>query len=445
MWKLLAFIVSSLLLVVVALPVDQSTIIDAKPIILEAVDLPTENAVVVELKPTVEEKPAELAFDAITDESNEPQPSGSLSNGDASSESIPSGSLPSGLALGESAPSGVPPSSSTARPTVTTFVEAIPFNPAAPPRRQVHYDQRQEGKFNIRADLDNFVILVVPSSGASLLDLLKRSNSKSHHNKRTHSKGHKKYYSKNSSTVKSHDKTVQESNRLDYLRPEPVELIARPIRDEFIEGRTPYHVDISSAEISPAAPTSIADLPLSNVNPSIVGPTVYLPTSIQGNAYARNFDLLPSTSGLAIYPRHRKSLTNDDQSINTNSVLLTPLPNTNNHNNQHAINTIVDDDDNTGYGDLIKPKPATPILTGPDFFSLNVASIDPLAVVVHDDDDDTTKLAATTTTTSTSTSTHDINNSRLELTLLGAQEQCGPDRRRDSYGVCQFVPQDYAT
>lgn len=80
MWKLLAFIVSSLLLVVVALPVDQSTIIDAKPIILEAVDLPTENAVVVELKPTVEEKPieeakpAELAFDAITDESNEPQP-----------------------------------------------------------------------------------------------------------------------------------------------------------------------------------------------------------------------------------------------------------------------------------------------------------------------------------------------------------------------------------
>jgi hypothetical protein len=28
-----------------------------------------------------------------------------------------------------------------------------------------------------------------------------------------------------------------------------------------------------------------------------------------------------------------------------------------------------------------------------------------------------------------------------ELKLLGAEEQCGPDRRRDSYGVCQFINQ----
>jgi len=54
----------------------------------------------------------------------------------------------------------------------------------------------------------------------------------------------------------------------------------------------------------------------------------------------------------------------------------------------------------------------------------------------------------TVTTTDEETNTHDgINNSNddrgWELTLLGAQEQCGPDRKRDSYGICQFVPQDY--
>lgn len=36
-------------------------------------------------------------------------------------------------------------------------------------------------------------------------------------------------------------------------------------------------------------------------------------------------------------------------------------------------------------------------------------------------------------------------NDQWQLELLGAQEQCGPDRRRDSYGICQFVPQDYTT
>jgi len=38
----------------------------------------------------------------------------------------------------------------------------------------------------------------------------------------------------------------------------------------------------------------------------------------------------------------------------------------------------------------------------------------------------------------------ELANAQWELSLLGAEEQCGPDRRRDSYGVCQFVPADYA-
>lgn len=418
MWKLSAFIVSSLLLVAVALPVEQDAeTINLKPVVLEAVDVPTNSAPAVEAKPSEEAKPTEETVPLVEPL---PQPTDAVKPAEEVQPIVevkPSESKPSELS--DSA------SSSTILPTVTTFVEAVPPTTVTPPRRQVHYDQRQDGKFNIRADLDNFVILVVPSSGLSLLDLLKRSNQKPHHHKRSHNKKHKKFYSKRAQNVKTNDENNKESDRLDYLRPESTESNTRPVGGIFIEGRTPYHVDISSAEISRSAPTTIAELPLSN-NPSVVDATVFLPAQIKGNEHARNLEI-PT---LTIYPRHRKSLTNDDQSINTNSVLLTTIPNDNHNNNnnyQHAfVNGNMNDNGNgNGYGndDIVKTV-QTEILTGPEFYSLNMASIDPLAI------------ASDTKTT---------NDSQLELTLLGAQEQCGPDRRRDSYGICQFVPQDYAT
>lgn len=433
MWKLLAFIVSNLLLVAVAIPIEQDEA--AKPVVVEVIDLPADSASVVEIKPTEENRPVEAAIPLAVPSTQSFEEVKPATDARPVSEAKPVGTKP--IILPESGNSG-----STLSPTVTTFIEALATpstsSPSVtPPRRQVHYDQRQDGKFNIRADLDNFVILVVPSSGLSLLDLLKRSNTKPHHsshgNKRHHTKSHKKYYSK-TTTLKTNDKH--------YLRPETPELAARPVGGEFIEGRTPYHVDISSAEISQAAPaaaaTTIADLPLSN-SPTVVDATVFLPAAIKGNAYARNLQI-PT---LAIYPRHRKSLTNDDQTINTNSVSLTPIQNDNDNGNsngyQHAIiNGNLNDNNenngnngNNGYGgtdddDIVKTvADQTEILTSPEFYSLNMASIDPLA------------LASDTKTTTS--------DSRLELTLLGAQEQCGPDRRRDSYGVCQFVPQDYAT
>lgn len=435
MWKLSAFIVSSLLLVTFALPIEQDA--NSKPIILEAVDIPTSASSAVELedlKPTEASlSPDEPLASAASDEAKPAEVVQLVEIG-------PSESKPSDLTDSSS--------SSTISPTVTTLVETEPSTvpPLTPPRRQVHYDQRQDGKFNIRADLDNFVILVVPSNGLSILDLLKRSNQKPHHHKRNHhNKGHKKYYSKTASSSSSskpqNDKTDKESTRLDYLRPESTDQsIARPIDGEFIEGRTPYHVDISSSEIAQLTSSSIADLPLSN-NPSVVDATVFLPAQMKGNEYARNIDI---STTLAIYPRHRKSLTNDDQSINTNSVLLTPIQNDNinNNNYQHAIINGDDNDNGNGNGNdngyggndgklVLNQTDQTvdQILTGPEFYSLNtMANIDPLALASVD-----TKKTATT------------NHGQLELTLLGAQEQCGPDRRRDSYGICQFVPQDYVT
>lgn len=236
------------------------------------------------------------------------------------------------------------PSFSGSLGPTTTIVESIPFS-LAPPRRQHHYDQRQEGKYNIRADLENFVILVVPSSGNSLLDLLRRSTQRPTHHKRTHHTkhhAHKKYYGNAGKGDDSHLK--KHASRLDYLRPEPSDLIDSPVGGEFIEGRTPYHVDISSSEI--------------------LQPTVE-----------------PATSS----SRSQKRI----------EILTRP--------------ELIDITDSNNSYDTVNVG--------------SVASLDGLA------------LAADAKTA----------NNQWELTLLGAQENCGPDRRRDSYGICQFVPQDYAT
>lgn len=422
MWKLSVFIVSSLFLSAVALPVEKDE--SSKPIVLEAIDLPAESASVVEIKPTEIAKPTEALIPLVVPIALPLDESKPAAIAEPIADAKPIESTPSVFL--ES--SGI----STVSPTVTTLIEALNKPEPTPPRRQVHYDQRQDGKFNIRADLDNFVILVVPSSGTSLLDLLKRSNQKSHHHhhgKHHHAKSNKKYYKK-TTTVKTNDKQYFSNEK----QTEAAVLPAQPVSGEFIEGRTPYHVDISSAEISQTIPASIAELPLAE-NPSVVETTVYLPAQIKGNAHARHLQFPPT---LAIYPRYRKSLTNDDQAFNTNSVSLTPISNDNVNGNEndnsyypHAIiNGNLNDNGNNGnngYGmddDIVKTD-QTEILTAPEFYSLNMASNDPLAIV-----------SDTKTTPS---------DSRLELTLLGAQEQCGPDRRRDSYGVCQFVPQDYAT
>ncbi|GBP13837.1 hypothetical protein EVAR_73284_1 [Eumeta japonica] len=61
--------------------------------------------------------------------------------------------------------------------------------PNLPNRRVITYDQRQEGQYNIRADLDNFMIVLIPpgpSEGFGLLDMLTRpSLRKTAHNSKS--------------------------------------------------------------------------------------------------------------------------------------------------------------------------------------------------------------------------------------------------------------------
>lgn len=339
----------------------------------------------------------------------------------------------------------------------TTFIET-----ALPSSNRPHllYDQRQDGKYNIRADLENFVILVVPSSGNSLLDLLKRSSQRQQqqqqqqqHNKRTHhTKHHKKYHSLLAS--------VKPSEAKNY-RPDGEEAAASG--GEFIEGRTPYHVDISSDEILQPAPygvrslngnaATIADLPLVNLDDNAASTssdasdsTVILST-VSGKS-SESIDSMPS-SNTETSPRLPKSLTIDGYGnpiTSLNTVILTRKYTTNHdqHDSQLSQN----------YNNYFSQKPSVQILDGntvgindnthspnvytqmfdftdskTSFDSLNVGNIDRLALA----GDSSTKADS------------DLANAQWELTLLGAEEQCGPDRRRDSYGVCQFVPADYAT
>lgn len=384
------------------------------------------------------------------------------------------------------------PASSSA--STTTFLETIPLS-VGPPRRQFLYDQRQDGKYNIRADLENFVILVVPSSGNSLLDLLKRSGQRqpqNHHNKRTHhTKHHKKYHAPSSGKPVE---VKRVSNRLDYLN-RPDGDVETPTVGEFIEGRTPYHVDIQSDEIlQPAAFAasngirSIADLPLINLDENTaastssgaaIDPTIVTVTGKHEQPQQQQLQLQPnlsskrssttSTSNTESSPRLPKSITiggYGNPFSNLNTVLLTP--NTKSYDQYQHDNNVLSKNYNNYFSrkhsvqivdrnamavnernDKIKNNhnnndvvDSTNFLNSPttsdsidltdtktSFNSLNVGNIDRLALA----GDSTTKTDA------------DLANAQWELTLLGAEENCGPDRRRDSYGVCQFVPADYAT
>ncbi|KAH8412863.1 hypothetical protein KR009_006348 [Drosophila setifemur] len=127
--------------------------------------------------------------------------------------------------------------------------------PAAPPhgvpeeagrRRTITYDQRQEGQYNIRADLENFMILLIPpgpQEGISLLDFLGRGATKSN----SGSGGGKRKHPLRSNSLKSFYQKgqLQKLQQQQHLHQQSLPAAALP---DFIEGRSPYHVDISASD-----------------------------------------------------------------------------------------------------------------------------------------------------------------------------------------------------
>lgn len=121
-----------------------------------------------------------------------------------------------------------------------------------PKRRVITYDQRQEGQYNIRADLDNFMFLLIPaapvaSDSFNILDIFGKSGSRrtAHSSLKTNKKKH--YSPLKGEAFKTDASSIkyrQAMKNADYL---PRSGDHQPSRvGEFIEGRTPYHVDISA-------------------------------------------------------------------------------------------------------------------------------------------------------------------------------------------------------
>lgn len=157
---------------------------------------------------------------------------------------------------------------STLSPPPLSMGEAEPPN-----RRYVTYDQRQEGQYNIRADLENFMIVLIPPNpveGINLLDVLTKSSyRRSHHNasKNKRKQSSNLQLSPQMSGIRQSLKGGSGQN-FNYIARTPssssTALLAKqaPVAivegvsgssgsshwPEFIEGRTPYHVDISAAE-----------------------------------------------------------------------------------------------------------------------------------------------------------------------------------------------------
>ncbi|XP_075149613.1 uncharacterized protein LOC142223640 [Haematobia irritans] len=120
-----------------------------------------------------------------------------------------------------------------------------------PKRRVITYDQRQEGQYNIRADLDNFMFLLIPAAPTdnfNILDILGKSGAR----RTSHSslKSNKKKYYPEASGYKpegSQSKYRQSLKNSDYLsKPSESHLGIASRAGEFTEGRSPYHVDISA-------------------------------------------------------------------------------------------------------------------------------------------------------------------------------------------------------
>lgn len=219
---------------------------------------------------------------------------------------------------------------------------------------------RQEGKFNIRADLENFMIILVPSkpsSQLSLLELLMKSATARNQEKNSHKK------------FKNQSGVHENLNLFEY----PQYKQNSHLYQRVPQARSPYKVDIDSTLGNESQYMEMQSVPT---------------TPFQ---FARQFPVLQLF----------EKKPNDYQSLG-------------NYNRKYRSidGSLYGFSDGKGENTKLEES-----LTNSDVFnSLNLDNID----------DNNQNVSGG-------------GFSGAGLKLLGATEQCGPDRLRDSYGVCQFV------
>ncbi|XP_041778985.1 suppressor protein SRP40 [Anopheles merus] len=398
-------------------------------------------------------------------------------------ESVSTTTVPS--TTGEASPSPSPTtSSSTTTKAPTTAASVTSSVPTTkPPRKTITFDQRQEGKYNIRADLENFVIVVVPSgssSGASLLDLLTRSAHKKDALHQTRKASHKrKHHKAHSAAQKKIAQATPEVIVLDETHQRSGQLEA----EEFIEGRTPYKVDLSSSarsvdgadsndhhhhQAAAAAAAAAGNKPSSftfSLEPSVAAsrlvrfPSGNYPQP-QADGRALRFGGHPNTNTLAATTSSNNP-SGSSTSATNNLRLLLPGDGDNAQSRRDGNSLLVlrpgSGSDGGAIGRDADPgddrlqsaggylPPAT-VLVEPYHSYHAPSSFDSLEYEPARSDVDMTQLQLEPDYREYDelTPIGDETDGGLvgdweELRLLGAQEQCGPDRKRDSYGVCQFV------
>ncbi|XP_050084514.1 phospholipase D A isoform X1 [Anopheles aquasalis] len=460
----------------------------------------TSNAVLADVTTATETKPTPAAGAAPAAATNEASP-GTTTQGTSSA-----------------APSTTTTTTTTVEPTSSSAVTTT-----KKPRKTITFDQRQEGEYNIRADLENFVIVVVPSgssSGASLLDLLTRSaiqkkvaeaaiaesaatqyHHHHHHHLQRKQQSSKRKNNKAHSAAAGHKKVPQPTPEVIVLDEEHGQRAVPLQVEEFIEGRTPYKVDLSSASARSAdhvAPKTGAYPSFSDSVPSgseqqqaraIVASVVRFPdgsgnyqrqqqqqqqqqleqplagaSSVGSQQYGRALPVAGYGTNLVAASR---------AATNHNNLLLTPGDG--DRDSEHHAADAADGDD----GDVLSSSSSSPstgllllMLADPQPYgrgggavtdangrlppvvtngspshestSTPIISPDSLEYEPLRIDVDMTQLKLQPDTYDDEgdggdATTDDAGDEWDELRLLGATEQCGPDRRRDSYGVCQFV------
>ncbi|XP_046812461.1 uncharacterized protein LOC111687011 isoform X2 [Lucilia cuprina] len=326
--------------------------------------------------------------------------------------------------------SSVGPSSTTASSTtqsnlIEEVVSELPVSlppileevdlPSIPHRRMVTYDQRQEGQYNIRADLDNFMIVLIPpgpSEGMGLLDLLTKSSLR----RTSHtSKNKKKLYS--TATGLKPDAL----KHLNYFRNHDQHLGASRA-GEFIDGRTPYHVDIASLNDEEIQPRLNPDRQVDVLPPSY--PVAYQHLMKPYHLEAESSLLPPSEIGLqhntgspsTSYRRQQLPMYRSDLSMGA-SQLYPPLdvPQFNYHmarNFGSKVSASPEDidskqslDSDLGYSEIIIPPAHLPLE-------------DDLELALNDDS---------------------LLEGEAKALLSDGIERCAPGKRRDSYGVCREI------
>uniref|UniRef100_A0A182Y935 Secreted protein n=1 Tax=Anopheles stephensi TaxID=30069 RepID=A0A182Y935_ANOST len=386
----------------------------------------------------------EPANDATSTAASETKPTDS-----ESTTSVPTTSASTTAASDSSTVSTT--SSATTKAPSTAAVSGEPTVPTTkPPRKVITFDQRQEGKYNIRADLENFVIVVVPSgssSGASLLDLLTRSA----HKKDAHQTRKASHKRKNNKAHGAHRKIAQVTPEVIVLD-ENSQRSAQLETEEFIEGRTPYKVDLSSSARSVdgddagplGAPGRKASFAFS-VEPASSSRLVRFPAASgnyphpHGNGRALRVGGYPNTNTLLVAAGSSSATNNHilpgDGDNNpprdgTNSLLLLRRSYDAAGHATEPDRDGIDGDNGLAVYSHHPPPPSSldsleyePVRSDVDMTQLQ---LQPDSEYRYDDLEQNDEADT-------------LDGDWDELRLLGAQEQCGPDRRRDSYGVCQFV------